>query len=106
MLIINRKNQLIIKSMETKKGFLAFFFFAIIFQSTVSMSILSVFRELLVLDDLNAYNLGNAEEDYPRYFQALNGLLGMNALSILTAFYGSILLYKSNKKSIYSFITL
>jgi hypothetical protein len=45
-------------------------------------------------------------KDYPRYFASMDGLLGLNALSILGAFYGLFLIYRSNKKSVYSFLVL
>jgi hypothetical protein len=36
----------------------------------------------------------------------MDGLLGLDALSILTSFYGFAILYKTNKNSIFSFVGL
>lgn len=57
------------------------------------------------MTDLKQYGFGNMREDYPRYFQALDGLLGMNALSIIASAFGFLVLAKPEKKNIYTFIT-
>ena len=57
-----------IKKMKFGKYFVGFCFFAIIFQSIVSLALLSRFSELTVLTELSSYGLGNITNDYPRYF--------------------------------------
>jgi hypothetical protein len=80
--------------MDYNKGFQGFFFFVIIFQSIVSISLLSRFTEYTALSELSTYGLGNMRNDYPRYFSTLDGLLGMDALSILAALFGVMVLAK------------
>ena len=88
------------------KKMLSFCHFAVIFQSVVSIALLSRFYEYTVFSELTIYGFGSITEDYPRYFQALNGLLGMNAISILVTLFGIYITAKPEKKSIYAFMAL
>ena len=43
---------------------------------------------------------------FPQYFSSLDGLLGLNALSILSSLFGLLILLKYNKKSFFAFILI
>jgi hypothetical protein len=54
--------------MKVNKAIIGFFFFAIIFQSVVSLGLLARFYELTALSGLNVFGLQNMVAEYPRYF--------------------------------------
>jgi hypothetical protein len=50
------------------------------------------FRIIKGFENYSVSNFGNIINQYPRYFNSLYGLLGMNALSIIACLFGIIVL--------------